>query len=137
MGRKYRTELSPNNPYYISKHRRLELEHFCKQYNEWKEELKRIDYISSGRTNLKVQGGKSVNTVEDVAIKASSLNRRCKMIEEAARTTDPELAKYIILAVTSERSYANLKTVYDIPCCAETFSKRRQKFYYILDKLRD
>lgn len=38
-----RAELSKKNPYYISKHRYYELKHFCRQYDEWKRALVRID----------------------------------------------------------------------------------------------
>lgn len=42
MGTNLRTTLSKKNPYYISKHRRLELVHFCLQYPEWCEYLTSI-----------------------------------------------------------------------------------------------
>ena len=39
-----RSEISNKSPYYISKHRYLELKHFCLQYPEWKEEINKINW---------------------------------------------------------------------------------------------
>ena len=47
MGNHEKAVLSKKNKYYISKHRYYELKHFCLQYNEWIEELKKLD--SQGR----------------------------------------------------------------------------------------
>ena len=40
-----KNELSGKNKYHLSKHRYLELKHFCLQYPEWKKRLKEIDDI--------------------------------------------------------------------------------------------
>ena len=36
-------ELSPKNPYHLSRHRYYELKHFCFQYKEWKKALVLLD----------------------------------------------------------------------------------------------
>lgn len=36
-------ELSPKNPYHLSRHRYYELKHFCFQYKEWKKALALLD----------------------------------------------------------------------------------------------
>ena len=40
-----RNEISVKNKYYISKHRYLELKHFCLQYPEWKRALSYIEKL--------------------------------------------------------------------------------------------
>ena len=40
-----RNEISKKNRYYISKHRMLELKHFCLQYEEWRQEYVRLTVL--------------------------------------------------------------------------------------------
>ena len=42
-----RSVVSKKNPYYISKHRMLELKHFCMQYEEWRQEYVKLTVLQS------------------------------------------------------------------------------------------
>lgn len=137
MGTRLRTELSKSNRYYISKERRLELEHFCRQYKEWKKELGDIG-INGYCIRERVQGGKVRGSqVEDMAIKRNSLESKIKMVEDCAEAADTILAPYILKSVTENRSYTNMLQVYNIPAGKDMFYDRLHKFYWLLDRVRD
>ena len=42
-----RSVISKKNPYHISKHRTLELKHFCMQYEEWRQEYVKLTVLQS------------------------------------------------------------------------------------------
>lgn len=64
-----RSELSEKNPYYLPKHRFLELKHFCMQYPEWKKMYNLCDFTQSAAvTGLPKTAGVS-DRVGDEAIK--------------------------------------------------------------------
>ncbi len=141
MGRTSRAELSKDNPYYISKERRLELEHFCHQYKEWEKEIKELNYISGLMIKERVQGGKVVNTVEDRALRLASLTRRLQIVNKAIdEAVDcKELRSYIFESVINGYSYKTMRgDLRDpIPSGEKLFKNYRQRFYYILDGLRE
>lgn len=137
MGTVLRTELSKNNKYYISKHRRLELTHFCLQYDEWEKDIKKNKYYPD--TNLK-KATSSNREVKDMtsslAIKIEELGRNIKMIKETCYEADSEICDWIFLGVTKGYSFEKLKTVYEIPCEKAMYYDRLKKFFYLLDKKR-
>ena len=122
-------QLSVKNKYYISKHRYYELKHFCLQYPEWKDELK----------NLGVDI-RNANFIEDptgeTATRLAYLERNIRLVQYVADSTDEALSVYIFRAVTEERSFANLKTVLDIPCGKDLYYDRYRRFFWLLDKER-
>lgn len=137
MGNHEKAVLSKKNKYYISKHRYYELKHFCLQYNEWIEELKKLD----------TQGGRSAggeihsnpqfsDPTADIAMRRSQLQQNIEMIKDAAIQTDRVLFNYLIKAVTEERSYVYLREVFSIPCCKDTFYEAYRRFFWVLSKLR-
>lgn len=122
-------KLSKNNKYYISKHRYYELKHFCLQYPEWKEELKDLQIDI-----------RNANFIEDptgeTATRLAHLERNISLVERLSSCTDEALSVYIFKAVTEERSFANLKTVFDIPCGKDLYYDRYRRFFWLLDKER-
>ncbi len=122
-------KLSQNNKYYISKHRYYELKHFCLQYPEWQEQIVDI------RLNTR-----NANFIEDptgeTATKLASLRHNMDLIRNVTEKSDKDLANYIFKAVTEERSFANLKTVFEIPCSRDLYYDRYRRFFWLLDKER-
>ena len=57
---KVRTVTSQTNPYYVSKHRMLELQHFCLQYQDWKERRQQL-YSEQERTSWRSNDTKQSN----------------------------------------------------------------------------
>lgn len=134
---KVRTKLSKKNKYYISNDRRLELEHFCRQYPEW-----RKAYISLENYGLKSPIMSEIHTddISDPTARVATLRvyyaERMKMVEDAANDAEPNIAKYILKAVTENLSYPEIKARLDIPCGKDMFYDRCRKFYWILSGKR-
>lgn len=123
---KTKKELSKKNPYWISKHRRLELEHFCLQYPEWQERL----------NDICVKGSQDEwsDPTSDEAIKRFYYERSMRIVEEASREAGEDIAEFILKAVTEDRSFPNLSSYYDMPCGRDYYYERFRKFWYILSQ---
>lgn len=122
--------------YNISKHRFLELYHFCMQYQEWRDELKYCtDTVKGINYSAEIKGTGTGNATEELAIRRDELKRKCELIEQTAIEADPEIYQYIIKGVTTDyASYKYLSTVMGIPCSRNTYYERRKKFYWLLSK---
>lgn len=123
MATKIRAKLSKKNKYWISKHRYYELKHFCLQYPEWLNEYTKGALRESDSTS-------------EWAMARVELKERMEMVEKAAKEADEDLSVYIFQSVTEDKTYANLKTYYGIPCCRDTFYDRYRKFFWVLSNLR-
>lgn len=138
MVTKFKPIVSAGNPSYISKHRYYELKHFCLQYPEWKakyRDLQSYIYTKSVVKTCKDDGMVTTN-LDSIGIELSYISKNIDLIEQTCDEVDSTIARYLLLAITEERTYSNLKTVYDIPCGREYFYVRYRKFFYILDKKR-
>lgn len=122
--------------YKISKHRFLELHHFCMQYQEWKDELKYLtDTVKGIDYSEEIKGAGTGNATEQLAIRRSELKKKCELVEQTAIEADPEIYQYILEGVTTDyASYKYLSCVMKIPCSRNTYYERRKKFYRILSK---
>lgn len=137
MSTTIRSQLSTKNRWFITKHRYLELKHFCLQYPEWKEEYGRLQIrLTSRQLELKAENRQFADPVAEMAIRRSKLLNQMKMIEQAAIEADADLSNYILLAVTNGVSWEFLKTKQDIPCCRETYYDRYRRFFWYLSKER-
>ena len=127
--------LSPRNEFYISRHRTMELEHFCRQYKEWQKKLNDISFLK-GAPDVVVYDtttGDPVGTL--VELRDAYISKIC-MVEDSANESDPVLAPYILKNVTEGMKYDHLKSDMRIPCCQKSFYKARRKFFYILSQKR-
>lgn len=123
--------------YEISKHRFLELYHFCMQYQEWKNELKLVKDTVKGMTNTDgIRGSGGVGSAtEQLVIRRLKLLEKCGLIEQTAIEADPELYQYIIEGVTAEyASYKYLREAKGIPCGKDMYYNRRRRFYWLLSQ---
>ncbi len=134
-----RPELSRNKKYWIDKHRYYELKHFCLQYPIWKETYRtytepKISLSSFDR--IPSNGIKSDPTANQAILKAQCAEK-IGMIEEAAKSADKKLHKYILKAITEGLSYNYMKTKVGIPCGKDMYYDRYRRFFWILDKIRE
>lgn len=138
MATTIRPEISPNNKYYISKHRYYELKHYCLQYPEWKQDY--LEIQNRGIRNVEnPRVGKTTkqnSIVETDAIQLEELSKKMNMIELTAWTADPELSVYIFKAVTEGRSYEYFYLHDNIPCSRDTFYDRYRRFFWLLNTVR-
>lgn len=138
MGTVIRPELSKKNRYWLNKHRYYELMHFCLQYPVWKKTYLYLDGYNAPYEycNIRNQSNEHSDPTARCAITRSYYQERMEMIEQTALKTDPELASYIIKAVTEGRSYNNLKTYLSIPCGRDAYYERYRRFFWLLDSMR-
>lgn len=138
----FRSEVSKSNPYYLPKHRTLELKHFCLQYPDW---IRRYNdlvepqyggYLTPLGTRVKD------NCIPDPtgqqAVRLRKYGRKIDMVNNAAYDADDELAQYILIHVTQGYTYDYICLNIDqIPCCQEVFYNKCRRFYWILSNYRD
>lgn len=128
-------ELSKKNKYWMSKHRFLELYHYCLQYKEWQDEYNSLN----GRKSINYDGMPHASNTGDqtyeLAQRRAALKTKIEEIEETAKETDARFYTYILRAVTDDTvTYNYLHQVMGIPCGKNMYYDLRRKFYYYLDK---
>lgn len=126
-----KNELSENSKYHLSKHRYLELKHFCLQYPEWRERLNAITDISAidpGRLG----SGQLANETERIAIEKAALRNKINRVENTAMKADPDLWIYILKGVTEERAYTYLRNTMGAPCSKNMYYDRYRRFFWLL-----
>lgn len=132
-----RAELSEKNKYYVDKHRYYELKHFCLQYPTWKKLYYEIDGYSE---HIPDEAYSRIKSTSDPMFKY--LEKRLEyfykmeLLEKIAIDADPDLASYILKAVTEGLSYPQLKSRLNIPCSRDTYYDRYRKFFWLLDRTR-
>lgn len=126
MGTNIRTTLSRKSPYYISKHRRLELVHFCLQYPEWKARLSSI--------KIPKETDEFSDPTSDEAIMRIIFKRNIDLVERCAKIAGGEIWEYLFKSVTTGVSFVHLATVENIPCSRDYFYDRYHKFWFILSQ---
>lgn len=130
-----RSDQLPDSPYYLSKHRYMQLYHFCLQYQEWKSQYNELEGLREHADALPIQTSGHGDPTAGRAIRRAQLAERMKLVEDAAREADPELAEYILKCATDEDvTYTNLSMMHNIPCCSGTFTARKKKFYWLLSQ---
>jgi len=130
-----RSEFSKRSRWWLSKHRFLELYHYCLQYREWKAELKSLDGRRAVTYDAASGGGGSGDPTFSLAARRTELEGKILTVEECAFEADGELAKYILLGVTDDNvTYNFMDQRLGIPCSKNTYYDKRRKFFFILDK---
>ena len=133
--KRQRPDISKKNPYYLPKHRFYELKHFCLQYNDWKKDVNSISLFGD-KPDAMVDHDKQSDPVHKAVLKREWYLERIKLVERIAREADPVLSHYILIGVTSDRSYENLRMVYDIPASRYQYYNSYRRFFYILSQYR-
>ena len=126
MGTNLRTRLSRANPYYISKHRRLELVHFCLQYPEWKE------YLQTINCNGTQDEWSDPTSVE--AIKRLIYKQKVDMVERCCKMAGSDIYEYLLRSVTYGEPFVKLQTKDNIPCSKDYFYDKYHKFWFLLSQ---
>ena len=130
-----KNEISKKNPYWISKHRYLQLVHYCLQYNEWKDQLNSFSALSAVSLDGMPRGNGTSRSLEDTALRMASLEAKIKRVERAANEADPILAPYLLKAVTRTGiNYDYLRQVMRIPCGRRQYYNLRRRFFWILNR---
>ena len=132
-----KSELSKKSPYYLPRHRYLELVHFCLQYPEWKARLQMLTDLTARGIGTGVSGMPG-NETERIALERIALKNKIELVERVCRETDEGLWFYLLQGVTEEGcSYTYLRNMMDIPCGRNMYHDKRRAFFWRLDKERD
>lgn len=134
MGTNIRNSISPKNPYYLSKHRMLELKHFCMQYEEWRQEYVKLTVLQSYGLG-RIHGSDRPDPTSNAAIKAKDLDGRMKLIAGLCMRAGGDIWEWLFKGVTCGLSYADM-TGQGIPCGRDYYYERYRKFFWLLDKER-
>ena len=108
--------------YGITRANYRELKNFCLQYPEWKSRL---------RYNAVSAAGSGGQTDEQAMDNIRYLDKM-QIVEDTAQEADPQLAPYILKAVTCGLAYDSLS----VPAGINQFYAARRKFFYLLSKKR-
>lgn len=128
-----KNEPSEKSKYHLSKHRCLELKHFCLQYPEWKQRLKAITDIRSSDTVM--PGSDQIsNETERIAIERTMLKNKIELVEKTCMETDQVLWFYILQGVTEETTYTYLRNAMNIPCGKNMYYDRYRRFFWLLNR---
>ena len=142
MATEIKPELSPNNKYYIPKHRYYELLHFCRQYTDYLAEKDNLlatyvrPIVANHTITTDPMAAHRIDHMERWAIKLADIDDKIQLIEQATVDADKELSGYILMAVSGGIGYDILSIRYNIPCSRNTFYDRYRKFFWILDQRR-
>lgn len=128
-----KNELSERNKYHLSKHRYLELKHFCLQYPEWKRRLQELTDISAVDPGT-LGSGRIANETERIALEKTILKNKIELVEKTAMETDKSLWFYLLQGVTEERTYTYLNGVMGMPCGRNMYYDRYRRFYWLLSR---
>lgn len=134
-------ELSKKNPYWISKHRQLELEHFCRQYDEFKEILKYLispKHVDAIIAERKKRYPNEASIVHELTMRRIKYQNYISSIEDSIEetTSDMMLRSLLFDSVITGKTYNYYSTKEWIPIPRQRFYKARRKFFYILSEKR-
>lgn len=138
MGTVIKSELSKSSKYFVEKHRYYELKHFCLQYPTWRKIYSELDGMKSSKHDTTPsKNALPVDTTAQAAELRLHYLEKMETVEQSARESDPDLAIYILKAVTEELSYDYLKSKLEIPCSRGTYYDRYRRFFWLLSKRKN
>lgn len=129
-----RNEVSKKNPYYLSKHRTLELKHFCMQYEEWRKERAKISVLQSYEYG-KIPGKKISDKTGNLAVRAATLDGYMGAVVSCCKEADSYIWSWLLEGVTEGVGYEILRAR-GLPCGKDYYYERYRKFFWLLDKVR-
>lgn len=140
MGTSIRPEVSSKSKYWLERHRYYELKHFCLQYPIWKQAYTALDGLSKRPNDLAIfvrSGQMKGDPTERCAESRLYFKNRMEMVEQAARGADPDLAQFILKAVTEGVPFETMKMQHGIPCCRDVYYDRYRRFFWLLNDIRE
>lgn len=120
-----RTSISKKNPYWVPKHRFLELYHFSLQYKDWVKELADTIYIPSDP---------EFDPTGNIAARITRLKTNCELVKRCCADADSVLQRFIFMSVTEGYSYDTLRTKFHIPCGKDYYYLRYRKYFWLLSR---
>lgn len=136
-----KTKLSEKNPYRLPKHRFLELQHFCLQYDDWKREVAKLNGLPaySGIGEIRPSSKGVSDKTGDIAVKLTKYTAKMDLVRSIIKLADDELSPYLFIGVTRGWSYDKMYTNFGslVPCSRAEYYKAYRKFFWLLSEARD
>lgn len=141
-------ELSLKSPYYISKERRLELEHFCKQYPEWVKVVNGLNLIYHSTNEVKTTDISDATYINARARALMRYTNKISFIDDALAASIEDMIDIYHMQIDYQAVYdAMLKLITkggsyeksDLPNHISEYRYRelRRRFFYILSIRRN
>lgn len=137
MNNQQRAELSKKNPYWIPREKYYELLYFSRQYwtmKQEKKELLRTYPTISYDANYTISD--ISNPVEKAVCRVSYLTDMMKLIEDTIKEVDPDIYKWLLNGVTTDKSYEYLNQKMGLPMSRSAYYERYRKYFFLLSKKR-
>lgn len=132
-----RNVISEKNKYYISKHRYLELRHFCLQYYEWERDVNSAIFIQERPFRDVLRHSSDLpDKTSDLAIRNAQKSLYMRLVKDTCFETDKDIGKWLFIGVSKGESFDRLKMLYSLPCEKDMYYDRYRKFFWLLDKKR-
>jgi hypothetical protein len=137
MKNQQRAELSKKNPWYIPKEKYYEMLYFSRQYPTMREELRdlRKSYPTINMDEH-VTNSDTPTPTEKAAARCIELRKKMELIEETAKEAGGDIARWLLIGVTTTRSYEYLALKMDMPLCRSSYYERYRKYFYLLAQKR-
>ena len=110
------------NNYQLSAHRYRELKHFCLQYYEMRDRVRRL--------SERIFADDERDLVGDTATELTNLINGIRLIETTAMDTDKKYGVYILRSVTEDVSFSQL----GVTLSKGEFDDLRAKFFWLLSE---
>ena len=137
MNNQQRPELSKKNKYWIPREKYYELLYFSRQYSTMRQEIREL------RTAYPVLNCDEHVTCSDIsdpvmsaATRIEELRGKMKLIEDTAMEAGPDIYKWLLIGVTTERSFDFLNKKLNMPASRNTYYDRYRKYFYYLAQKR-
>lgn len=103
---------------------------YALMYNEWEAEYHALNGIVQKDTEKDT--GQS--STESAGIRREDLFRKMELIDQTLVETDPQLYRWLKMAVLNAGISYDVMLAKGMPCSDKVFYDRRRKFYYLLSK---
>lgn len=132
-----RAELSKKNPYWIPREKYYELLYFTRQYDTMRQEIRELRRAYPELSmEERVKSSDISNPVEKAAQRIEELHDKMTLIEDTVREVGPDIYKWLLVGVTTMRSYEYLNKRMGMPAARNTYYDRYRKYFYYLAQKR-
>lgn len=76
------------------------------------------------------------NPVEKAVCRVSYLTDMMKIIEDTVKEVDPDIYKWLLNGVTTDKSYEYLNQKMGLPMSRSAYYERYRKYFFLLSKTR-
>lgn len=138
---KQRSTVSKKSPYYVERHRYLELRQFCLQYDLWAEKKNRLYSLSTRQAIQEVLIKRHHTTrshfLEALAERLDEVSKSIELVDKALEQCDPVIAPYLKKGLTKGVSFATINAMERIPCSKDYYYNQYRRFFWVLNSIRD